>query len=299
MHEMSAYSQVKEMLPEGVRRHLGRVRRAPGRVKQQLRTSPLHTRWQKAKLLSANSLDPAQRTLLRQAESRISSKDDMCVDISVGHYFTSGLSAMSCIGEALQQAGNTTINDILDMPSGSGRVLRLLAARFPHARIVACDVNAEAIRFCAETFGATPAQSSPNFDELSFPTKFDLIWCGSLITHLDADSTRALLRLFAKHLTAEGLVVLTTHGDTHAVRPTKVFGLDSLNTSHLLKGFHEQGHGYGDYPGGSGSGYGISFTTHAWMTAEALKVGLREVYFRADGWDKWQDVFGFVNASSR
>jgi methylase of polypeptide subunit release factors len=81
----------------------------------------------------------------------------------VGQYFTAGLSAISCIDEALQQAGNTTLNEILDMPSGYGRVLRLLASRFPKARITAFDVIPDAIRFCAETFGATPGRAIAEF----------------------------------------------------------------------------------------------------------------------------------------
>jgi SAM-dependent methyltransferase len=219
----------------------------------------------------------------------------------VAQYFEAGLSAMNCINEALQQAGNTTVNNILDMPSGYGRVLRLLAQRFPKARITACDVIPDAIRFCAETFRATPAQSSFNFDELSFSTKFDLIWCGSLVTHLDADGARALLRLFSKHLTAEGLLVLTTHGD-HV--PTifdryNNFGVNSAEVPQLLEAFHEQGFGYDDDPAGYGyPGYGFSLTARTWMIAEALEIGLKEVYFRAKGWDDFQDVFGFVKDSS-
>ena len=64
---------------------------------------------------------------------------------------------------------------------------------------------------------------------------------------------------------------------------------------HLVEAFHEQGHGYVDYPGQSG--YGISLTKRSWMIAEALEVGLTEVYFRAHGWDNLQDVFGFVKHS--
>jgi SAM-dependent methyltransferase len=279
----------------------GSVRRYLGGVKHQLRTSPLYTRWRKAKLFSAKSLDPAQRAFLAKTKSRISSKDAMLFGRDVGQYFTAGVSALSCIDEALQQAGNTTVNEILDMPSGYGRVLRLLASRFPKARITACDVIPDAIRFCAETFGATAAPSSSNFAELSFSTKFDLIWCGSLVTHLDADRTRALFRFFAKYLRAEGLLVLTTHGD---YVPTifdgnNNFGVNSAEVPELLKAFHEQGYGYDDDPAGYGyPGYGFSLTARTWMIEEALEVGLKEVYFCAHGWDSFQDVFGFVKTSS-
>jgi len=286
------------MLPESVRRHLGAVKhRLLTMVKHRLLTMPLRTRWQKAKLLSVSSLNPAQLALLTKTESRISPKDDMLVEGDGDHYFKAGLSAIGCIEEALQQAGSITVNAILDLPSGYGRVQRFLVHRFPKARITACDLMPDAIRFCAKTFGATPAQSSYNLDELSFATKFDLIWCGSLITHLDADRTRALLRFFTNHLTAEGLLVLSTHGDFVPAKfdMDKFFGLNPSSIPHLVKAFHEQGHGYVDYPGQSG--YGISLTARTWMIAEALEVGLREVYFRAHGWDNLQDVFGFMKHS--
>jgi SAM-dependent methyltransferase len=283
--------RLKEMLPGSVRRRLGAVKR-------RLWARPSRTRRQKAKLLSANSLDPAKLALLAKTESRISSKDDMCVEGDGDHYFRAGLSAIGCIDEAVQKAGSTTVNEILDLPSGYGRVLRLLVHRFPKARITACDLMPDAIRFCAEVFGATPAQSSYNVEELSFATKFDLIWCGSLITHLDADRTRALLRFFAKQLTAEGLLVLSTHGDFVPAQfdMAKFFGLNPSSIPRLVKAFHEQGHGYVHYPGHSG--YGISLTAPTWIIAEALEVGLMEVYFRAHGWDNLQDVFGFVKSSS-
>jgi SAM-dependent methyltransferase len=279
------------MLPESVRRRLGAVKR-------RVRARPSRTRWQKAKLLSANSLDPAKLALLAKTESRISSEDDMYGGDG-DHYFKAGLSAIDCLDEALQQAESTTINEILDLPSGYGRVLRFLVHRFPKARITACDLMPDAIRFCAETFGAAPAQSSYNLEELSFATKFDLIWCGSLITHLDADRTRGLLRFFARQLAAEGLLVFSTHGDFVAAQLSnlvELFGMNPSSIPRLAEPFHEQGYGYLDYP--EHSGYGISLTARTWIIAEALEVGLTEVYFRAQGWDNLQDVFGFVKSSS-
>jgi SAM-dependent methyltransferase len=299
------------MLPRSLRRRLSAVRR-------QLTVSPSKTNRQKAQLLSAKSLEPAQLALLAKVESRISKKDDMYVGDG-DHYFKAGLSAIDCINEALQQAPKTTVKEILDLPCGYGRVLRFLIHRFPQARITACELMSDAVRFCAETFGIIPAQSSYNLDELSFPTKFDLIWCGSLITHLDADRTRALLRFFAKQLAADGLVVFTTHGDFFAARAhdmNKSYMLDRSRdpriirlirrwlkagaledgVPRLVESREQVGYGYLDYP--EEPGYGISLSTRKWIVAEANEAGLTEVYFRAQGWDNAQDVFGFVKSCS-
>ena len=189
-----------------------------------LRARPSRTRRQKANLLSANKLEPAKLALLEKVESLVSHKDG-------DHYFTVGLSAIECLDAALQRAKSTTVREILDLPCGYGRVLRFLVQRFPQARITACELMPDAVRFCAETFGAVPAQSSYNLDELSFTTKSDLIWCGSLITHLDANRTRALLRFFARKLAAEGLLVFSTHGEFVAAQVTDGADFYGLNRS--------------------------------------------------------------------
>ena len=281
--------RVRDTLPRSLHRPLGAVKR---------RLMPPYTRWQKAMLLSANQFDPAKRALLAKIESRISPDDEM-YDGNGNHYFQVGLSAIDCLEEALQRARSTTVKEILDLPCGYGRVLRFLVHRFPQARITACELMPNAVRFCAETFGAEPAQSSYSLEELSFAKKFDLIWCGSLITHLDADRTRSLLRFFARQLTPNGLLVFSTHGNFVAERIYDMADFYMLEPSDILplvKSFYEKGHGYLDYA--RQPGYGVSLTTRTWITAEAHEAGLTKVYFRAQGWDNHQDVFGFVRRSS-
>ena len=92
-------------------------------------------------------------------------------------------------------------------------MLRFLAQRFPEAEITACEIQRGPVQFCVRTFGAQPAYSSVNLDEVELGKKFDLIWCGSLVTHLNERDIVALFRLFARHLTLGGLAVFTTHGD--------------------------------------------------------------------------------------
>jgi len=297
------FTRVRDTLPNSVRRPLGAVKRW---------LMPSYTHWQKAKLLSAKNLAAAKLALLSRTDSRISPDDGM-YEGDGDHYFKVGLSAIDCLDEALQRARSTTVKEILDLPCGYGRVLRFLVHRFPHARITACELIPNAVRFCAETFGAVPVQSSYNLEELSIATKFDLIWCGSLITHLDADRTRSLLRFFSRQLAPDGLLVFSTYGKFVADRvydvcaprrllgrrrscPRDFYTLDASSIPQLVRLFHEQGHGYLDYP--HQPGYGVSLTARTWITAEAHEVGLTEVYFRAQGWDNYQDVFGFVAPSS-
>jgi len=280
--------QLKELLPRGVRRRLGAARRW-------LRARPARTEAQKQRLVAANSLAAAERALLAEVESRISYEDGMYKGDGA-HYFRVGLDAIRCIEAALAAAHLTAVKNILDFPCGYGRVLRFLVRRFPEARVTACELLPDAVRFCAETFKVVPAQSTYELDTLTLGARYDLIWCGSLATHLDARRTRALLRFFARHLAPGGLLLFTTHGEYVAGRVFDMadfYGLCRADTPALIEAYRQTGHGYLDYP--EQPGYGVSLSAPAWVRAEAQEVGtLREVYFRARGWDEHQDVFGFV-----
>jgi SAM-dependent methyltransferase len=280
--------QLKELLPRGVRRRLGATRR-------RLRARPARTRRQKENLLAAHSLTAAERDLLARVESRISYEDGMYKGDGA-HYFRVGLDAIHRIEEALAAAQITSVKNILDFPCGYGRVLRFLVRRFPAARTTACELMPDAVRFCTQTFGVAGAQSAYELDTLSLGASYDLIWCGSLVTHLDARRTRALLRFFARHLAPGGLLLFTTHGDFVAGRVHDMadfYGLHHPDIPALVASYRQTGHGYLDYP--EAPGYGVSLTAPAWVRAEAQAVGtLREVYFKARGWDEHQDVYGFV-----
>lgn len=213
------------------------------------------------------------------------------------HYFTVGLSAMRAVEEALRRANLSSVGRVLDLPCGHGRVLRFLARRFPTAAFTACDLDRDGVDFCARTFGATPVYSVTDLDTLSFDAPFDLIWCGSLITHLDADRTRALFRLFARHLAPGGLLLFSAHGDFVARRlPTGEFDymLTAAQVETITRRYAATGFGYEDYATGQG-GYGVALTSPAWIRARLAEVGgLAEVYFAERAWDEHHDVFGYV-----
>ena len=252
---------------------------------------------QKRALLGEPSLTASERQLVRRISSRISSRDDMYYGNSA-HYFGIGLSAIRCIDEVLERAGHPDVRSILDLPCGHGRVLRWLAARFPRARITACDLDRGGVDFCSRRFGAEPVYSVPDLESLSFPGTFDLIWCGSLAPHLDAERILALLRVLGGHLSRGGVLVVTTHGDRAAERmrePGLVYIPAADRIAHILAGYEQQGFGYADYPWERS--YGVSLSSPGWVRAQAARVSrLREASFHASGWDDHQDVFGFVRS---
>jgi SAM-dependent methyltransferase len=152
------------------------------------------------------------------------------------------------------------------------------------------------VEFCVRAFGAQPASSSPKLDGVSLGKKFDMIWCGSLATHLNESGIGALLRLFQRHLAPGGIVIFTTHGDfvqRRILTPDFDYGLDPKQIERIGIDYPKTGYGFEEYPGEQN--YGVSLSSPAWIRARVRDVGgLKEVFFKERGWDDHQDVFGFV-----
>jgi len=288
---MSYAEQLKQFTPRGLWPYLGAVRRW-------VRAVPPRTHWQKQRLLKDPALQAvaAELALIERASSRIDYNDGMYKGDGV-HYYKVGLSAIRCIDGALKAAGKEKVGNLLDLPCGYGRVLRLLVHRFPEAKIAACELERGAVDFCVAQFGAAPFYSSIDLDSLTLGAHFDLIWCGSLITHLNDIPVLALLKFFRRHLSPGGLVVFTTHGDFVARRmPLRDFdyGLTTEQIAAITARYAETGFAYTDYF--DRKNYGVSLTSPAWIRGQVGRAGgLREVYFRERGWDEHQDVFGFVS----
>ncbi|HET6573563.1 MAG TPA: class I SAM-dependent methyltransferase, partial [Fimbriiglobus sp.] len=139
--------------------------------------------------------------------------DGMLLPVPEGpdHYFGVGRSALRAVTAALLAAGAPAPRRILDLPCGYGRVLRALRAAFPDAAVTACDLNRGGVDFCA-TLGAAPADSADPIDRAGITGPFDLIWCGSLLTHLDRPGWDEFLTFFHRVLAPGGVCVVTTHG---------------------------------------------------------------------------------------
>jgi cyclopropane fatty-acyl-phospholipid synthase-like methyltransferase len=214
------------------------------------------------------------------------------------NYFTFGLSALRYIQDALRLAGREKIERILDLPSGHGRVARMLIAAYPEATVTACDIDRGAVDFCARVLGAEPVYSTEDPDTLTFDEPFDLIWVGSLFTHLDTDAWPGFLRLFERSLESGGLLVFTTHGSfmaeeiTSGARRYAINDHESLVRDYLFTGF-------GFQPYRQFERYGISLTSPSWVCEQIARCpGLDLVTFTEHGWWGRQDVVACQRAPS-
>jgi SAM-dependent methyltransferase len=218
----------------------------------------------------------------------------------VERYFLTGLSALHAIENALQKCPSLAVRAVLDFPCGWGRVARYLVARFPEAKITGCDLMTEGVDFCAKKFGMMPVYSQEDFEKISLGQKYDLIWCGSLVTHLNAKDNLQLLRLFDRHLNENGVVVFTAHGD-HVAEGVRAgtypwFPIDREAVERAVELYRTDGIAFISYPGYTEQDqYGWSITSPTWIRSQCMLLeNWREVFFQPQGWDNFQDAYGYA-----
>ena len=228
----------------------------------------------------------------------ISPNDRMMTPRYPDTYFLWGDSALRCIQIAMVAVGKREVAKILDFPCGHGRVLRTLKAAYSDASLTACDIDRDGVDFCEATFGAAGVYSDDDLDSVQLGGDFDLIWVGSLFTHLPADRWTALLDFLADRLAPAGLLVFTTHGTWYAERirdeESLLGGVSQDAQSEMLRGFDEDGFGFACYPGRDA--YGLSLSAPSAVTNHLQRLRrLRITLYLERGWRGHQDVVACQN----
>jgi SAM-dependent methyltransferase len=231
--------------------------------------------------------------LTGQVVSDVSPNDTMMTS-SWTAYLLTGARAFACIRSSLELAGKRSIERVLDFGSGHGRVLRVLKAAFADASFVACDLDEDAVEFCASTFGATPVVSHENPDRIEIEGRFDLIWSGSVFTHVDAVCWPAFLTKLESLLAPSGILVFTAHGapeverlrDQNAVSAT---GLSQDERKTVLESYDRTGFGYAGYS--FRSDFGTAVASPAWVRGRIAECSrLRLLKHAEHAWGGGQDV---------
>lgn len=257
---------------------------------------------------TSRKLKPSPNYPFPSVVTDVSDNDAMLDADDVAHYLAVGASALENIYGAIAKKGVTNVRRVLDMPCGHGRVARTLRAAFPDAEIYVCDLDVDGVEFCAKTFGAHPLFAQPDFRNINFHQKFDVIWVGSLITHLPAEATSAFIEFTLRHLTDDGVAVLSSHGPFVAgrIQSSLVQGGEAYGTPNdagwrMLSDYFSLGFGYADYPDNDASiqSYGVSLATREWMTATIAHRGGEVLFYRDHGWDRHHDVVAYCRGSHR
>lgn len=215
------------------------------------------------------------------------------------HYMDAGADALRLCVNALSTNMREPPVAILDLPSGSGRVTRHFKSFFPEAHIVACDLYDYHYNFCAKTFGVEAKKSTEHFDDLNFDRKFDLIFCGSLLTHLPEHDYKAAMRCMVRALSDTGIALITLQGRTaEYIQQNRYQFIEPHRFEIAMKTVPATGFGYVDYDPHwmtevwkEQAEYGVAMVRphYAVKNIEADN-GVRILGFIERGWDDAQDV---------
>lgn len=216
---------------------------------------------------------------------------------SVEHYRRTGEEAVHLVEEACLLAGRrlADLRAVLVLPSGYGRVVRHLRERVPAGRITACDVDWQAARFCAREFGVDALRSDADVRRIALPDRYDLIFVGSLLTHLPVPVGLDLLQVLSAALGPDGLVVFTTQG-AGCLEHLSWYGAEFARAEPAFRDrLSRQGACFLPYDGHAD--YGI--TLHVVQSLrcaldERLGTRLRLLRVAERAWDAHQDVWMYA-----
>lgn len=230
----------------------------------------------------------------------IAAADQMRAEGHDRHYFSVGRSAAHVISTALLARSsfpeaNAQILDILDYGCGHGRVARWIRAMFPDARITGTDYIQDGVTWCQTHFNYIPHVGPIPRDA------FDMIWLGSVFTHLPETAVRRIIAELQLALRAGGILIFTTQGRHSARRiaqafetgispgPWLTYNLSDAKAAELLAAYARSEYGYVDYPGQRD--YGVAIAPISWFIDPAL-VGDQFCILSAQekAWDSHQDV---------
>ena len=122
---------------------------------------------------------------------------------------------------------------------------------------------------------------------------YDLIWVGSLITHINSIAFLDMLDALYSVLEDEGILVFTTHGRYSLERLDK-YGIPGLHKNQVIKSLRKFGYFFADYP--YSKDYGISICLPEHVLSETNKISgnkLKLLTYKYKGWDNHQDVYAF------
>ncbi|OHE84699.1 MAG: hypothetical protein A3G75_04945 [Verrucomicrobia bacterium RIFCSPLOWO2_12_FULL_64_8] len=229
----------------------------------------------------------------------ISPRDSMRNPRYPEQYYDLGARALDLVLFASQLCAKPHFPRILDLPCGYGRVLRWLRAHFDYADITACDLDQAAIDFCAREFQVNPVVSQPDLRRLEFARPFDLIWVGSLFTHLRREAWLAALECLIHWTAEDGILVFSTHGRcfTSLLARGRRDIADDVDVRALIAEYGADGFSFQPYYASSDGTYGVSATSSSWVHAQLAQYP--DVILRAHLEEAWglQDVYILYKAA--
>lgn len=234
---------------------------------------------------------------------RVHYNDFMLTSVDPSHvesYLRGAVEFVDILQRSYRQAGRDweSLDAVLEIGCGYGRIIRELTKRLPAERVSVCDVIDAGARFTAAEFGV---HKVPVLEETgALPVeRFDLVYLLSVYSHLRRDSVVASLRRLAEALKPGGVVVLTVHGQGSAETAER-YAQYWLDKSRVLEALGQSGYYYERYPYYYAE-YGLTWFTRAefekLVTEAAPQLVL--VSYHPTDIDGHQDVFVYQRRGER
>ena len=226
-----------------------------------------------------------------EVDKTIAEDDDMFKKSARGwdEYSSVGKDAAKVIFSVLANTPAQNIKQALDFGCGHGRVARFLRAMFPNSQMFFSDIDESCYKFCANQFNGEGFPSYANFSRLDLPGNVDLIWVGSVFTHLDWDRSLILWDKLFDALSVGGALIATFAGK-------KVYQImlsdSSKNRGYynpLLRKYEKRGFGYQDYRGFENWGQSL-LSIKKCIELPDNNMSAKLIGYTEAGWANRQDV---------
>jgi SAM-dependent methyltransferase len=208
-------------------------------------------------------------------------------------YYQRGFDALQVIAFECHRA-RLAPSSILDFGCGHGAVARMLKAFFHTATIIGQDVNPEWLRWCEDHLSIHTVLSASKISDVEMPANaFDLIWAGSVFSHIPEDSARHLLLEFRKALTEKGLVIFSSAGQLmrNAYRPGAMHNLSDEVILRMARDFDLGAYAFGAYDTSLYENWGHSLVPWNWFASRSREFDMPMCAFLEAGWGSVQDIY--------
>lgn len=216
----------------------------------------------------------------------ISDRDTMLDPGGEAAYFSTGRAALDICQHILN---GKVPNSIIDFGCGFGRGMRWFRSAWPQAKIYGVEIDRAALEFVQSTFSVEPILGNTDFT-VELPKNIDLIFSGSLMTHLDDWQWQPFLTSCIGSLSSNGTFVFTTHGRLAALMARDrhpLFGT-LIDTPALYERYKRDGFAFlpyaKDYPT-----FGLTLSSPEWIMRQLQSLpNVKIVAFHERAWG--QDV---------
>jgi SAM-dependent methyltransferase len=132
---------------------------------------------------------------------------------SFGQYFNVALQQYHAAQQVLAAlfGARAAQADVLDFACGYGRLLRFMSLARAPERLLAAEIQPEALAFVREAFGVAGVASPADPAAFEPGRRFDFIWVASLFSHLPAPLFEAWLRRLHGGLAPGGVLCFSVH----------------------------------------------------------------------------------------